>query len=70
MVRDRATGFLVDPDNPRTLSSALGQLLGDPALRQRLAANAFDEVREKYDWSHIAAEFDKLYREVLSAPSR
>jgi glycosyltransferase involved in cell wall biosynthesis len=70
MVRDRDTGLLVDADDPQALSSALGQLLGDPALRQRLAENAFNEVREKYDWSHIAAEFDRLYREVLSAPRR
>jgi glycosyltransferase involved in cell wall biosynthesis len=70
MVRDRGTGFLVDPNNPQALASALGQLLGDPALRQRLADNAFNEVREKYHWSRIAAEFDRLYREVLSAPRR
>jgi glycosyltransferase involved in cell wall biosynthesis len=70
MVRDQATGFLSDPNNPQALSSALGQLLGDPALRQRLADNAFIEVREKYDWAQIAGEFDKLYCEILGAPHR
>ncbi len=36
LVRDGETGLVVRPDDPGALASAIGRLLGDPALRARL----------------------------------
>ena len=67
MVRDQATGLLVEPGNPQALASAIDQLLNDLELRKRLADNAFAEVTARYSWARIAGEFEKLYREVLGS---
>ena len=70
MVRDQATGLLVEPGNPRALAAAIDQLLNDLELRKRLADNAFAEVTARYSWARIAGEFEKLYREVLGSLGR
>jgi glycosyltransferase involved in cell wall biosynthesis len=70
MVRDHVTGVLVEPGDSRALSSAIDQLLDQPALRRRLANKAFTEVSEHYGWPQIAAKFAELYREVLSSVRR
>jgi glycosyltransferase involved in cell wall biosynthesis len=65
MVRDHVTGVLVEPGNPIALSRAIEELLNEPALRQRITATAFSEVRERYSWTYIAKEFKTLYGEVI-----
>ncbi len=65
VVRDRHSGILVRPNQPQEIAAAIEQLMGNAALRTALAANAYDEVKERYDWQHIAGEYDKLYREFI-----
>lgn len=65
VVRDRHTGILVQPNRPQELAAAIEQLMRNSALRTTLAANAYDAVKERYDWQRIAGEFDKLYREFI-----
>jgi glycosyltransferase involved in cell wall biosynthesis len=62
VVRDNVTGTLVSPNQPQDLALAIEKLLEDPVLRARLVANAFKEVKERYDWKPIAGEFESLYR--------
>jgi glycosyltransferase involved in cell wall biosynthesis len=68
VVRDRRTGILVQPNQPKELALAIEKLNNDPALRATLVENAYAEVNQRYDWQRIAGEFDKLYREILSSP--
>jgi len=65
MVRDGATGLLVEPGDPQSLSQAIDRLLNEPELRKTLATHAFTEATAKYSWAQIAGEFENLYREVL-----
>jgi glycosyltransferase involved in cell wall biosynthesis len=65
VVRDRHSGILVRPNQPQEIAAAIEQLMCNAALRTTLAANAYDEVKERFDWQHIAGEFDKLYREFI-----
>jgi glycosyltransferase involved in cell wall biosynthesis len=67
MVRDGATGLLVEPGSPQSLSHAIERLLDEPELRRTFADNAFSEVAAKYSWEHIAGEFEKMYDDVLVA---
>ena len=66
MVRDRETGVLVEPGNPRALAEAIESLLNDADLRRTLSAHAFAEV-SKYDWHRIAEEFCDVYQEAVKA---
>ena len=70
VVRDNVTGLLVAPDRPRDIALAIEKLLNDPELRARLVENAFKEVKERYDWKRIAAEFESLYRKLADLPTR
>lgn len=44
LVRDEQTGLVVPPGDPAALAAAIGRLLADPALRERLGAAGRDAV--------------------------
>jgi glycosyltransferase involved in cell wall biosynthesis len=54
-VRDGETGLLVPPRDEQALAAALVRVLGDPALRERLAAGALAWAR-RFTWENAAAE--------------
>lgn len=55
---------LLIADSADAFAAAVLRLLHDPALRQRLANNACQLVRERYDWSAILPSFLDLVEEV------
>jgi glycosyltransferase involved in cell wall biosynthesis len=57
-VRHGATGFLV-PADAEALAHALGRVLGDPALRERLGAGAH-EWAARFRWETVAAEISAV----------
>ena len=69
VVRDNVTGVLAPPNEPRKLARAIEKLLVDSELRKRLAKNAFNEVKQRYDWKQIAGEFAELYLRVARRTS-
>jgi glycosyltransferase involved in cell wall biosynthesis len=70
VVGDNVTGILASPNQPQDLALAIEKLLEDPVLRARLVENAFKEVKERYDWKRIAAEFESLYRTLVKQARR
>jgi glycosyltransferase involved in cell wall biosynthesis len=48
-------------DSPTDWVACLGRLLGDPALRARLAHNGRLLVEQRYDWSAIRAQVREAY---------
>ena len=48
LIVDGVTGCLVEPENPEVLAAALTRLIGDPALRARLAAAGEARVRRNF----------------------
>lgn len=64
VLRDGVTGLMVAQHDPEALADALSQLLGDGALRVRLAAAARERLERDFDLVKNAA----LLREVFQLP--
>jgi glycosyltransferase involved in cell wall biosynthesis len=67
-VRDGETGLLVPPDDVAALAGALGRVLGDAALRERLGAGALAWSR-RFDWDAVAGEIGAVLDAVRGAPA-
>jgi glycosyltransferase involved in cell wall biosynthesis len=78
LIEHGATGLLVPPGDPVALAAALSRLIGDPALRARLAAAGERRVRAVFDANatigHLARRFGltppqpaALVRELVDA---
>lgn len=45
----------------------LNQLFEDGALREQMAARAFETWKQKYSWEVIAAEYEKMYQQLIAS---
>jgi glycosyltransferase involved in cell wall biosynthesis len=59
------TGLLVEPNNPEALVAAIGQLLDDAELRERLGANGRRRVMERFTWKVTARGTAACYDAIL-----
>ena len=66
-VRDRETGFLVEPENVGEVVHVLERLLGDDALRRTMGAAARRSVETHYNWERVARETAEFARRVVSS---
>lgn len=68
-VVDGVTGFLVPPEDPAALASAIIKTMQDPGLLATLSDNAIKHVNEHFTWEKVAKSIALLYEE-LSAKAR
>ena len=61
-VRDRETGFVVDPTDVATATEAIGSILRDASLRSRMGAAGRVAVESHYNWDRVAAETREFVR--------
>jgi glycosyltransferase involved in cell wall biosynthesis len=66
-IHDHDNGLLVPPRDARALAAALGAVLGDDALRARLAARARATIEERYSLAVVGEQLASLYRELAGA---
>ncbi|MBL1066538.1 glycosyltransferase family 4 protein [Streptomyces sp. 7-21] len=64
---DGETCLAVPPGDAGALAAALGRLLGDAALRDRLAASGRARVLRHFTWERAAAATAEHYRAALAA---
>jgi glycosyltransferase involved in cell wall biosynthesis len=64
IVRDGENGFLVDVGDEAALSGAIGRLLSDGGLRQRLGEMASRDVRARFSVSAMVAAHVEAYEEA------
>ena len=60
------TGLLVEPNNPEALVVAIGRLLDDGALRERLGAAGRQRVMERFTWEVTARGTAACYDAILT----
>lgn len=65
IIEPEVNGLLVPQDDQQALIAGLDRLLGDDALRQRLAINAIDS-RDRYAVHRIAQRWEEFIAEVVS----
>jgi glycosyltransferase involved in cell wall biosynthesis len=53
--------LLVPPRSPQALAQAIERMLGDDALRMRLAQTALDEARTRYSWQARGRQIAGIY---------
>ncbi|MCF0069625.1 glycosyltransferase family 1 protein [Dyadobacter sp. CY261] len=63
-VKDRETGFLVPPHDPKALALAVREGISCPNRYRELCRKALERVNAHFTWSYVAEKADQLYRRV------
>ncbi|TKJ39996.1 hypothetical protein CEE37_09680 [candidate division LCP-89 bacterium B3_LCP] len=63
-VKDGETGFLVDPEDPAAIASAIEKLYADEALRRKLGKRGRIWA-EEHDWSKIVPRYLDVMRDCI-----
>jgi N-acetyl-alpha-D-glucosaminyl L-malate synthase BshA len=64
VVADQQTGLLFEPDDEQQAADAIVRLLGNPALRAKMARNAF-ELAQDLSAAAVVPRYLRLYRETI-----
>jgi glycosyltransferase involved in cell wall biosynthesis len=67
-VHDGENGLLFEPESIDGLAEALRRILGDPALRERLAANGYREVHENLSEARYVEGVSRMVAFALGEP--
>jgi glycosyltransferase involved in cell wall biosynthesis len=65
IVDDGATGFLVPPGDEARMAAAVGRLLREPALRERMGRAARAEAERRFDATATVAAYERLFERVV-----
>jgi len=65
-ISDGQDGLLVERPDPPSLEAAIGQLIEDPPLYERLSRNAHQTVLKRFSLAANAVALEALYREALA----
>lgn len=63
LIRDGGNGLVCDND-ARSLAAAVGDLLGNPSRREKMAEEALAQAA-RYDWSNVVERIEGVYRQVV-----
>jgi glycogen(starch) synthase len=66
VVEHNETGIIVYPNNPDSLAWGILHTLQHPTWSAARVRNAYQMVKERYSWQHIAEMTADIYREVIA----
>jgi glycosyltransferase involved in cell wall biosynthesis len=69
IVVDGETGILVERGDSDGLAAAIGKLLSDPHLRERMGAAGRRRVQQLFTWDRSVARLEELYESLLQRPA-
>lgn len=64
-LRDGETGFLISPESPETVASAVRRIVEQPIEANAIAEGGTRLAVERYSWGRIAEEMRAILRELL-----
>lgn len=67
LIEHGATGWLVPPQDPAQLAQAIGQLMDDAPLRQRLGSAARLRAQQRFSLPAVTARLRDIYRRAVQA---
>jgi glycosyltransferase involved in cell wall biosynthesis len=67
VVAEGQTGFLCNKDDMQSFVNQLLRLVEDKMLRNKMADNGWDHVRNKFHYTRLVSDMKNLYNELLSA---
>jgi glycosyltransferase involved in cell wall biosynthesis len=67
IVEPGETGWLVEPDDERSMADALVEAVNDGERRRRMGEAAYRSSRERYSWPALAERVARVYDEVVAA---
>jgi glycosyltransferase involved in cell wall biosynthesis len=66
VLSDNRNALLVEPGNPQALTAAVRRLEDDPALGERIARQALEDVQQ-YTWERRAERLESLFMQTVEA---
>ncbi|MBN1345058.1 MAG: glycosyltransferase family 4 protein [Phycisphaerae bacterium] len=66
LIADNVTGLLVPPGNADALAGAIGRLIEDPSLRDRLGQAARRQVEQEFSVSAVAEKYQALHESLAA----
>lgn len=58
---DRKTGFICKPNSPKSIVEAVEFILQNPQVVEEVKENAYNMVKEKYDWNVVAKQMKEVF---------
>lgn len=65
VIEDGVEGLLVEPKDTAAMTAALGRLIRDAALRDRLGRNAADKAARMFTVERMTRSYEEIYRDAL-----
>jgi glycosyltransferase involved in cell wall biosynthesis len=66
IVEPGVTGWLVEPDDERSMAEALVEAVNDGERCRRMGEAAYRSSRERYSWPALAGQVARVYDEVVT----
>jgi glycosyltransferase involved in cell wall biosynthesis len=70
VIQDGRTGVLVPAEDPDLLASAIIELLGDPARRERLGSAARQLVEDEFSAKRMTEDYLRVYEDAVAVAAR
>lgn len=63
-LKERETGLFADVESPESIAQAVMELVRNLDLVSKIKRQAFEMVKEKYDWNIVAGEMKKVFDNI------
>lgn len=63
-LKDEETGIFCEVSNPQSIADAVMKLVNNPDLVSKIKQQAFEMVKEKYDWNLVAKEMSNIFKSL------